>query len=267
MGGRLASRSGWAAALLGASLLLGAPPPAGAGCGGVVTARPTRDLPGRAPLVIGDSVLLGAVDDAAGAGYRVNARGCRQMSEGLDVMRAYRRAGRLPAFVVVFLGANLSLSPAEVEQALRIAAPRRRLGLVTPRETGGASGSDARVVRAAGRRHPERVVVLDWAAYSAGHSSWFAQDGLHLGRGGAEGLARLLERGYRDANPLGARLRAGELRRGRGNARFRTAPTFRRRPSAWSRSMAATTLSAAIAAPACVRWTPSGWRTVARRPR
>lgn len=208
MGWRSAKCTWGAAAVLGVLLALGAAPPAGAGCGGVVTARPTKNLPGRAPLVIGDSVLLGAVDEAAGAGYRVNTRGCRQMSEGLELMRAQRSAGRLPPFVAVFLGANLTISPAEVQEALRITGPRRRLALVTPRETGGISGSDAAVIRAAGKRHPQRVVVLDWVAYSAGRPSWFAPDGLHLGPGGAEGLAQLLERGYLDANPLRGRFRA-----------------------------------------------------------
>ena len=241
----------WAAILLCAVLFLGMPAPAEAGCGGVVKAGATTNLPGRTPLVIGDSVLLGAVDHAAAAGYRVDTRGCRQMSEGLDVMRAYRRAGRLPPFVAVFLGANLTISPAEVREALRIAGPRRKLGLVTPRETGGVAGSDAAVIRAAGRRHPKRVVVLDWVAYSAGRSSWFGSDGLHLGHGGADGLARLLRRGYLDAYPL------------RGRFRSRPLPGRRR---AWSRSIAATTLLAAIAAPDGVRWTPSGWRTLSSRP-
>ncbi len=265
MGERPARWGGCAALLPVLLLLLSQAPPAYAGCGGVVTARPTRDLPGRAPLVIGDSVLLGAVDHAAGAGYRVNARGCRQMSEGLDVMRALRRARRLPPFAVVFLGANLSIGPAEVAEALRIVGPRRSLGLVTPRETGGVSGSDARVVRAAGRRHPDRILVLDWVAYSAGHPSWFASDGLHLGPGGAAGFARLLRRGYLDAYPLRGRFRGGPM--GRRTPGFSTAPSSRRPPSARSRSIAATTLSAAIPAPAWVRWTPSDWRTVSRRPR
>lgn len=218
MEGRPARWIAWGVAppvsLVVMSLAIGAPP-AEAGCGGVkkVGPRAKQRLPGRPPLVIGDSVLLGAVDEAARAGYEVDVRGCRQMGEGLRVLRARRRAGRLPRFAVIALGTNLSISQAQVRQALRIIGPRRILGLVTPRETGGRSGSDARVVRAAGRRHPRRTVVLDWVAYSAGHAGWFAADGIHLGPGGAAGFARLLRRALRAAAPVRSRLRPSRAQR------------------------------------------------------
>jgi hypothetical protein len=54
--------------------------------------------------------------------------------------------------------------------ALEVLGRRHTLALVTPRESGGGASSDARVVRSAGRRYPERVTVLDWVAYSAGHA-------------------------------------------------------------------------------------------------
>src|SRR4051812_3063468 len=38
---------------------------------------------GRAPLALGDSVMLGAADRLAAAGFEVDARGCRQMGAGL----------------------------------------------------------------------------------------------------------------------------------------------------------------------------------------
>ena len=158
-------------------------------------------MPGRPPLVIGDSVLLGAVDEVTGVGYEVNTRGCRQMSEGLRVIAAKNRAGRLPSLVVIMLGANWKIEPAEIRKALRIVGPGRVLGLVTPRDDPHDSG----VIRAAGRHYPGRVVVLDWAAYTAGHSQWLSPDGLHLGPGGAQALARLLRTALPYANPLDGR--------------------------------------------------------------
>ena len=147
---------------------------------------------GRAPLVIGDSVLLGAVSQVAAAGFEVNTRGCRQMREGLGIIAARRRAKTLPHLVVIALGANGSIATSQIREAMKIVGRDRIVALVAPRELGGGESSDARAIRAAGRRFPDRVRVLDWVRFSAGHGGWFAGDGLHLGPGGARGLARLL---------------------------------------------------------------------------
>src|SRR4051794_41114660 len=65
-------------------LLLAMPADALAGCGGVVHARAAWHAQHRrAPLAIGDSVMLGAVPDLARAGFEVDARGCRQIGEAI----------------------------------------------------------------------------------------------------------------------------------------------------------------------------------------
>ena len=176
--------------------------PAAAACGGVKHVRPKVDRnPGRAPLAIGDSVLLGALGEVSRAGFEIDTRGCRQMAEGLRVIRARARARTLPRFVVIALGANLPIAASQIRSALRIIGRRRVLGLVTPTN----NGRSAARIRAAGRRYRGRVLTLDWAAYSRGRGGWFAGDGLHLGRAGAAGLARLLGRALRRLYPLRAR--------------------------------------------------------------
>ena len=177
--------------------------PAVAACGGVMHFRALSDRsPGRPPLAVGDSVMLGAADELAAEGFEVDTRGCRQMSEGLDLLRARRHEGRLPEVVVMALGANWVITPGDIRHALAILGRRRTLVLVTPRESGGGAGSDARTVRDAGRRYPRRVSVLDWVARSAGHDEWFAGDGLHLGPAGAHAFARLLNEAFDLIAPL-----------------------------------------------------------------
>jgi hypothetical protein len=197
------TRGRWALYLLVPLLLALAPQPAEAVCGGVKRFHTHRDVgPGGPPLAIGDSVMFGAGKQLAAEGFEVDVRGCRQMSEGLRVLKKRRRADTLPEVVVVALGANWTIEPSEVRAALHILGRRRTLGLVTPREDGGGSGSDASVVRAAGRHYPNRVKVFDWVAYSRGHGDWFGGDGLHLGPAGARGLARLLRGAFKLITPL-----------------------------------------------------------------
>jgi hypothetical protein len=169
-------------------------PQAQAGCGGVQTARPKHKVAPRAPLAIGDSSMLLALPALARVGYRANARGCRQFAEGLRLLRQTRRSHRLPHLVVLALGADASVTGGQIQQAKKILGPKRKLGLVTPRELGGGQSNDATVIRNAGQRDPEHVKVLDWVHYSAGHSSWFQPDGLHLTFSGAKAFARLLKK-------------------------------------------------------------------------
>jgi hypothetical protein len=198
-------------ALTFALMLLTPPGSAGAACGGVQRAYPAKEDGRRfaPPLAIGDSVMLGAVGHLARAGLEVDARGCRQMREGLALMRRRRRAGTLPSRVVIALGANWTVRPGELRAALRIAGRRRLLVLVTPRESGGGSGPDAGVMRRVARRFPRRVRLLDWVRRSAGHPGWFAGDGLHLSHSGRRAFARFLRRATRWEPPVSPGRRRG----------------------------------------------------------
>jgi hypothetical protein len=166
-------------------------------CGGRVTEDAHKDLGrGRAPLAIGDSVMLLAVDNLANKGYRVDAQGCRSFQDALNVLEEER--GRLPHLVVLELGADYGISVSQVRKAIDIIGRKhhepRLLGLVTPRELGGGSGEDADNVRKAGEKFKHRVIVLDWVKKSEGNPGWFQPDGLHLTYSGADAFARLLKK-------------------------------------------------------------------------
>jgi hypothetical protein len=154
----------------------------------------------RAPFALGDSVMLGAATALAQAGFRVDARGCRQMDAGLDILAKRRRAHRLSHTVIIALGTNWVITRSDIARAFRIVGYKRRLVLVTPREVGGGGGADAAVIRRAARRHPRRVCLVDWVQRSAGHPSWFSSaDGLHLGPAGIRAFVRLLKSHRRGA--------------------------------------------------------------------
>jgi hypothetical protein len=169
--------------------------PAQADCGGIVTSYP-RDWHHnyRPPLVIGDSTMILAVPHIARHGMQANARGCRQWREGMDIVRRRRSADSLPHLVVMALGANWVITRSDIEAAVRLLGPKRVLGIVVPREEGGGTSSDAYNVRRAGRRHRNRVKVLDWPRYSSRHGGWFSGDGLHMSHDGAAAFARLVAR-------------------------------------------------------------------------
>src|SRR3954447_24188405 len=150
-----------AVALAAAAAIISAPR-ASAGCGGVETATPKHKVAPRPPLAVGDSSMLLALPALARVGYKANARGCRQFAEGLRILRAARRSHQLPHLVVLALGADAAVTGRQIDQDKKILGPKRKLGLVTPRERGGGESNDAQVIRNAVQRDPQRIKVLDW---------------------------------------------------------------------------------------------------------
>jgi lysophospholipase L1-like esterase len=193
------------AALLAATTILFAFPARSlAGCGGVRTAEPAhRHHSARPPLAIGDSTMLLALYDLAGIGYEANAHGCREFPEALALLRERKAHNALPHMVVIALGADGPVSHKDIGVALGLLCCSRLLVLVTPRELGGGSGADAAAVRDEAKRHHNRVLLLDWVRYSAGHGDWFQPDGLHLTTAGATAFTRLLARALPRAYPPG----------------------------------------------------------------
>ena len=179
-----------AAGLALAVVAIAASPAAGA-CGEPRHARPAhREHAGRAPLIIGDSTMLFAAPVLGGLGIEANAQGCRQFGQGVRMLAARRHAHTLPAVAILALGANGPVGGGEMASALRIMGRHRVLGLVTPRN----SAATRSQMRRTARRHPDRVLLIDWVALSARHGGWFAGDGLHVNLAGAAAFARLVRR-------------------------------------------------------------------------
>jgi hypothetical protein len=192
-GRRRAARGATAAALLTAAALaaLVAPPPASAQCGETIDLTPRVAVgPGPAPVAVGDSVLYDAAQPLAGYGFHVNAMVCRTMAQGIAWLRQHDQ--NLPSLVVVALGTNGAVSAAQIDQLLSIVGPTRVLAMATPQH--GNYAYVPGLIRSEAHQHPGRILVLDWNALSAGHPSWFAPDGIHLGdAAGIDAFARLVE--------------------------------------------------------------------------
>ncbi len=107
--------------------------------------------------------MIFAAPVLGGLGFEADARGCRQFSAGVTMIAARRHAGTLPRIAILALGANGPIPASGVRAALRAVGRRRILGLVTPRNSG---SSQSQMRRAAGA-HPNRVLLIDWARYSA----------------------------------------------------------------------------------------------------
>ena len=179
-----------------------------AGCG-YAHLRPHHQGGARAPLAVGDSVMLGAAPQLRRAGIEVEARCARPPREGVELIERRRRNGTLPDEVVVALGTNIQLGPKDIGRMLRAIGRDRGLVLVTPLRAGHAYG--AAVMRRAARAHPGRVVIADWARAARGRKDWLWGDNTHLRPAGAAAYTRLIRRQVFRRGRFGRDLRRGRV--------------------------------------------------------
>ncbi len=156
------------------------------------TIQPTP-TPARPVLALGDSVMVGAVNQLEGAipGIQINAAESRQVSAGIGLLQASRAAGRLPPVVVVHLGTNGTFSVRQFNQIMQILAGAQRVVFVNDRVPRPWEGPNNAVLAQGVKRYPNSV-LLDWRAASAAHPEYFWGDGIHLRPGGAAAYAELI---------------------------------------------------------------------------
>lgn len=149
---------------------------------------PEGKAPGEVPLAIGDSVMLGAAPNLVGRGFEVDTKGGRIMHGALTILARRAERETLPDAIVVAIGTNIPVQPAELTQLIETIGRKRRLVLVTPFRSWQPFAT-APLWRTK-RLHPKQVRILDWASQAAAHPAWLYSDGTHLRPQGARAYAR-----------------------------------------------------------------------------
>ena len=143
-------------------------------------------------LAVGDSVLedvqLYAPTTLASRGISFNAAVSRQWRTGETILSSVRAAGKLPPVVIVALGTNGPIHPADFDAMMQAAAGSAKVVFMT---VTGPSVANNPVIAAGVARYPQ-ARLADWAAVSAPHPDWFAGDRVHVGPAGAAALGSLL---------------------------------------------------------------------------
>jgi hypothetical protein len=143
-------------------------------------------------LGVGDSIMLSAEDELAAFDVDVRAKVGRQFDEGLARIRSLDANGFLPKRVIVHLGTNGPIDPADCDALADIVGPSRRLFLVTIRVPRSWMKPNNATIRSCAEAH-ERVYLIRWSMVSGRHPEWFADDGYHLNADGQDRYARYLD--------------------------------------------------------------------------
>jgi len=153
---------------------------------------PLPTVPAGSVLEVGDSISLDAAPFLQASGVVVNGEVSRQFSTGIGVVAELATAHQLPGTLVVDLGANGTVTAAEIDEMVQAAAGVHHLVFVDVMVPRSWEQADNAVLLAAPSRYPKLVTVADWHAVSGAHPEWFTADGVHLNPDGARALAGLI---------------------------------------------------------------------------
>jgi peptidoglycan/LPS O-acetylase OafA/YrhL len=161
----------------------------------VAGTNPSGEPPAGTVVAVGDSAMLGAVDTLQREVPQlavIDARGSRQAPEAIEVLRQLRASGKLGDVVVIHIGNNGLFTTRQFDEMMRVLSGARRVLVVNVTIPDGKSWVPNNEVLAEGvRRYPNRAVLVDWYAASAGHPEYF-WDGIHLTPRGARAYAELI---------------------------------------------------------------------------
>jgi len=142
-------------------------------------------------------VMLGAADELhkrlGSSGY-IDAKLNRYFSQAAPIIHDLRAKGALGRVVIIHLGNNGPVSDGDVDAVMRELDGVPNVLLATVRVDRSWQNEVNQTLRSAAARYPT-VQIVDWYAYSAGHSDWFQSDGTHFRTSsgpGAKGYADLL---------------------------------------------------------------------------
>ena len=152
-----------------------------------------QHLPGSVTAV-GDSILLDIQSQLTAdvPALTVDGLVSRQFGAGIAVVEADRAAGTLGNVLVVELGTNGAVSPAEVDALVAAASGVTRIVFVNVSVIRPWAALDNAVLADGVARHAGVAVLADWNTLAKPHPEWFTADQVHLNSAGATAMAALI---------------------------------------------------------------------------
>ncbi len=124
-------------------------------------------------------------------GLVVDAKVSRHMSAAIEILRQRRKAGQLGEFVVVHIGNNGAIQPAQFDELMQLLVDVPRVIVFNLKEPRRWEEANNLIMADTVRRYPN-AVLIDWRSASVNHLEYFAPDGIHLGAVAARAYTQLI---------------------------------------------------------------------------
>ncbi len=143
---------------------------------------------------VGDSVMADIQPYLAALvpGVAVDGAVSRAWDTGATILSGLQARGQLRPEVIVGLGINGGVTPAQFDAMMRAVAGAKRVVFVTVRLPRSWQDQTNATLRDGVARYQGTAVLADWYILSANQPSWFAPDGVHLQAAGAQAMASLV---------------------------------------------------------------------------
>ncbi|MUT66304.1 acyltransferase family protein [Paenibacillus sp. NEAU-GSW1] len=158
------------------------------------SSQPSVVLQGDRITVIGDSVILGVVShlEKRIPGIGIDGKIGRQLKQANAVVEQLKEDGRLGETVVIELGSNGAFTNKQLTALISAIGDDRRIMLINTRVPKEWQNTVNEMLSETAEASEGRVELVDWFAASEQEEGYFADDGVHLTRTGAEAYADML---------------------------------------------------------------------------
>ncbi|MED0970748.1 acyltransferase family protein [Bacillus paramycoides] len=142
---------------------------------------------------IGDSVMIDITPYLKNAfpDIRIDAQIGRQLSKAIPVVEQLKNEGNLGNYVIIGLGTNGAFTTEQLVSLINLIGNERKIIFINtrvPRPWESIVNERLKVITS---KYPN-ITLVDWYAASAGKRDYFAPDGVHLTKVGAEAYAALV---------------------------------------------------------------------------
>ncbi|MED1463842.1 MULTISPECIES: acyltransferase family protein [Bacillus] len=142
---------------------------------------------------IGDSVMVDITPYLKNAfpDIRIDAQIGRQLSKAIPVVEQLKNDGNLGNYVIIGLGTNGAFTTEQLVSLINLIGNERKIIFINTRVPRPWESIVNERLKVTTSKYPN-ITLVDWYAASAGKRDYFAPDGVHLTKVGAEAYAALV---------------------------------------------------------------------------
>lgn len=142
---------------------------------------------------IGDSVMIDIAPYLKNTfpDIRIDAQIGRQLSKAIPVVEQLKNEGNLGNYVIIGLGTNGAFTTEQLVSLIKLIGNERKMIFINTRVPRPWESIVNERLKVTTSEYPN-ITLVDWYAASAGKRDYFAPDGVHLTKVGAEAYAALV---------------------------------------------------------------------------